>query len=98
MTYRSQSCFRLSKNITRSNSNIINLIKQTLKDIILIFCHDILALDKNIQERKQLCGKAWENDNDYLQVDRFTKIGEGRWTIGICNKITSECTPETNCF
>ena len=96
--YISQSYFHLPKNTIRNNSNIIILFKQTLRDIILLF-HDIAGLDMNLDEWKQLCRKAWENDYDYLQMDRFAKIGNGRYTIGNCNKSTyAECTPETNPF
>ena len=50
-------------------------------------------------EWKQLCRKAWEIDYEYLQKDRFAKIGEGRYTIRNCNKsIFLECTPETKPF
>ena len=42
----------------------------------------------NLEEWKQLCRKAWENDYDYLQIDRFAKIGQGRYTIRNCNKNT----------
>ena len=59
--YLSQSYFYLPKNTIRINSNIIILFKQTLRDIILLF-HDIAALDMNIEEWKELCRKAWEND------------------------------------
>ena len=53
----------------------------------------------NLEERKQLCRKAWENDYDYLQTDRFAKIGESRYTITNCNKNAYiECTPETKPF
>ena len=31
----------------------------------------------NLEERKQLCRKAWENDYEYLQTDRSAKIREG---------------------
>ena len=78
--YISQSYFHLPKNTIRNNSNINILFKQTLRDIILLF-HDIAGLDMNLEEWKQLCRKAWENDYDYLQIDRFAKIGEGRYTI-----------------
>ena len=83
--YISQSYFHLPKNTIRNNSNIIILYKQTLSDIILLF-HDIAGLDMNLEEWKQLCRKVWENDYDYLQVDRFAKIGNGRYTIRNCNK------------
>ena len=61
----SQSYFHLPKNTIRNNSNIIILFKQTLRDMILLF-HDIAGLDMNLEEWKQLCRKAWENDYDYL--------------------------------
>ena len=75
--YTSQSYFHLTKNTIRNNSNIIILFKQTLRDIILLL-QDIAGLDMNLHEWKQLCRKAWENDYDYLQIDRFAKIGNGR--------------------
>ena len=96
--YISQSYFHLPKNTIRNTSNIFLLFKQTLRDIILLF-HDIAGLDMNLYEWKQLCRKAWENDYDYLQTDRFAKIGEGMYTISNCNKTTYlECTPETKPF
>ena len=53
----------------------------------------------NLEEWKQLCRKALENDYDYLQIDRFAKIGNGRYTIRNCNKNKYiECTPETKPF
>ena len=53
----------------------------------------------NLEEWKELFLKAWEIDYDYLQTDRFAKIGEGRYTIRSCNKTTyKECTHETKPF
>ena len=53
----------------------------------------------NLEEWKQLRRRAWENDYDYLQMDRFAKIGKGMYTIRNCNKtIYTECTPETKPF
>ena len=50
----------------------------------------------NLEEWKQLRLKAWENVYDCLKIDRFAKIGEGRYTIRNCNTTTLiECTPET---
>ena len=74
------------------------MIKQTLRDIILLI-HDIAGLDMNLEEWKQLCRKAWENDYDHLQIDRFAKIGNWRYTIRNCNKNNYiECTPEKKPF
>ena len=42
--YISQSYFHIPKNTIRSNSKTIDLFKQTLRDIILLF-HDIAGLD-----------------------------------------------------
>ena len=80
-----KSYFHVPKNTSRTNANKIILFKQTPRDIILLF-HDIAGLDMNLEECKQLCRTAWENDYEYLQIDRFTEIGEGRYTIGNCNK------------
>ena len=50
----------------------------------------------NLEEWKQLYRRAWENDYDYLQLNRFAKIGRGRYTIRNCDKtIYTECTLET---
>ena len=95
--YISQSYSHLPKITIRNNSNIIILFKQTLRDIILLF-HDIAGLDMNLEEWKQLCRKAWENDYDYLQIDRSAKIGNGRYTIRNCKNNYIECTPETKPF
>ena len=32
----------------------------------------------NLEEWKQLCRNSWENDYDFLQIDRFANTGEGR--------------------
>ena len=96
--YIFQSYFHVPKNTIRNNSNLNILFKQTLRDIILLF-HDIAGLDMNLDEWKQLCRKTWETEYDYLQIDRFAKIGKGRYTIRNCNKTTNtECTPETKPF
>ena len=81
---------------------VINLIfllfKQTQRDITLVFL-DIAGLDMNLKGWEQLCRKAWENEYDYSQIDRFAKTGEGRYTITECNKnIYIECTLETKLF
>ena len=66
--------------------------------MILLF-HDITGLDMNLEEWKELCRKAWENDYVYLQIDRFAKVGKGRYTIRNCNKNTYiEASTETKPF
>ena len=52
-----------------------------------------------LEERKEPCRKAWENDYEYLQIDRFATKGEGRYTIRNCKKNTYiERAPETKPF
>ena len=82
--YISQSLSHLPKKVIRNISNKIGLFMQTIGVIILLF-HDIAGLDMSLYEWKQPCRKAWENDYDYLQIDRFAKIGEVKYTIRICN-------------
>ena len=61
--------------------------------------HDIARLNKKLEEWKQLCRKAWENEFDFLQIDRFIEKGNGRYTITNCEINTyTECTPETKPF
>ena len=61
--------------------------------------HDIAELHMKLEEWKQLCRKAWENDYDYIQIHSLAKIREGRCTIRNCIKTTyRECTPETKPF
>ena len=96
--YIISSNFHLPKNTIRINSSIIVPFKQTPRDIILFF-HGTAGLDMNLEEWKQICRKAWENDYDYLQIDRFAKIGEGRDTIrNYKQSIYIECTRETKLF
>ena len=58
---------------------------------------EVAEFDMNLEDWKQLCRKAWEDEYEYLQLDRFTKIGEGSKTTKNCNKTNYiECTPETN--
>ena len=96
--YSSDSYLHLPKVTIRKNSTISISFKHTLRDIILLF-HDIAGLHMNLEEWKQLCRKVWENDYEFLQMDRFAKIGEGRDTIRNCNKNTCiECIPETKPF
>ena len=96
--YVSQSSFHLPKGNIIINSHINILFKQTRRGFILLF-HDITGLDMNVEEWKGFCRKAWENEYDYLQIDRFAKIGEGRNTFRNCNEPTYvECIPGTKPF
>ena len=93
--YLSQRYFHLPENTIRYIPNITILFKQTLREIILLF-HDLVGSDMNLQEWKPFCRKAWEKNYDYLQIDRFAKIGDGRYTIRNCNKTSFlKCTAET---
>ena len=92
--YISQSFFHYPRITIRNNSNIINLFNQIHTNIKLKF-YEIAGLDMKYHERKQVRRKAWENDYDYLQLDKFDETGDGRHTIRNCNKtIYIECTPE----
>ena len=91
----------ISKKTIR-NSFIINILfkqtpTETPTDIILF--HDRTGLDMNLEEWKEFCRRAWENDYEYLHIDRFAKIRKCRYTNGNCNKKTYiECTPEMKLF
>ena len=81
--YLSQSYFDLPKTTIRNNSNKIILFNQTLKDIEHIY-RDVAGYDMNYDEFKELCRKSWEEDYNYLCIDRFKKKGQGKYCI--CNE------------
>ena len=96
--YITQSFLHLPKNTIRNNSEIVIFFKQTQRNFILFF-HDIAGLDMSPEEWKQFGRKAWENVYEYLQIDRFAKIGEGLYIIRTCIKTTYiDCTSETKPF
>ena len=70
--YLSQSYFDLPKRTIRNNSNKIILFNQTLKDIEHIY-RDVAGYDMNYDEFKELCRKSWEEDYNYLCIDRSKK-------------------------
>ena len=96
--YLSQSYFDLPKRTIRNNSNRIILINQTLKDIEHIY-RDVAGYDMNYDEFKDLCRKSWEEDYNYLYIDRSKKKDQGKYCI--CNeskKTYIEATPQTKPF
>ena len=96
--YLSQSYFDLPKRTIRNNSNKIILFNQTLKDIEHIY-RDVAGYDMNYDEFKELCRKSWEEDYNYLCIDRSKKRDQGKYCI--CNeskKTYIEATPQTKPF
>ena len=96
--YLSQSYFDLPKRTIRNNSNKIILFNETLKDIEHIY-RDVAGYDMNYDEFKELCRKSWEEDYNYLYIDRSKKRDRGKYCI--CNeskKTYIEATPQTKPF
>ena len=96
--YLSQSYFDLLKRTIRNNSNKIILFNQTLKDIEHIY-RDVAGYDMSYDEFKELCRKSWEEDYNYLCIDRSKKRDQGRYCI--CNESKNtylEATPQTKPF
>ena len=96
--YLSQSYFDLPKRTIRNNSNKIILFNQTLKDIEHIY-RDVAGYDMNYDEFKELCKKSWDEDYNYLCIDRSKKRDQGRYCI--CNESKRtyiEATPQTKPF
>ena len=53
----------------------------------------------NYEEFKELCGKSWDEDYNYLCIDRSKKSDQGKYCI--CNESKStyiEATPQTKIF
>ena len=96
--YLSQSYFDLPKRTIRNNSNKIILFNQTLKDIEHIY-RDVAGYDMTYDEFEELCRKSWDEDYNYLYIDRSKKRDQGRYCI--CNeskKTYIEATPQTKPF
>ena len=96
--YLSQSYFDLPKRTIRNNSNKIILFNQTLKDIEHIY-RDVAGYDMTYDEFKELCRKSWDEDYNYLCIDRSKKRDQGRYCI--CNeskKTYIEATLQTKPF
>ena len=96
--YLSQSYFDLPKRTIRNNSNKIILFNQTLKDIEHIY-RDVAGYDMDYDEFKELCRKSWEEDYNYLYIDRSKKRDQGKYCI--CNESKRtyiEATPQTKPF
>ena len=98
INYISQSYFHLPRKTFRNISNINILYKQILRAIILLF-HDMAGSNRNLQEWKQVCRRAWENEYDYLQKDIFAKTAGSNCTIRNCDKTKYiESTHQTKTF
>ena len=96
--YLSQSYFDLPKRTIRNNSNKIILFNQTLKDIEHKY-RDVAGYDMNYDEFKDLCRKSWEEDYNYLCIDRSEKRDQERYCI--CNesrKTYVQAIPQTKPF
>ena len=76
--YLSQSYFDLPKRTIRNNSNKIILFNQTLKDIEHIY-RDVAGYDMNYDEFKESCRKSWDEDSNYLCIDRSKKRDQGKY-------------------
>ena len=81
--YLSQSYFDLPKRTIRNNSNKIILFNQSLKDIEHIY-RDVAGYDMDYNEFKDLCRKSWEEEYNYLYIDRSKKRDQGKYCI--CNE------------
>ena len=62
----------MPKRTIRNNSNKLILFNQTLKDIEHIYI-DVSGYDMSYDEFKELCRKSWEEDYNYLCIDRSKK-------------------------
>ena len=96
--YLSQSYFDLPKRTIRNNGNKNILFNQTLKGTEHKY-RDVAGYDMNYDEVKEICRKSWEEDYNYLYIDRSKKRDQGRYCI--CNESKNtylECIPETKPF
>ena len=96
--YLSKSYFVLPKRTIRNNTNKNILFNQLLKDIEHIY-RDLAGYNMNYDEFKELCRKSWDEDYNYLCIDRSKKRDQGKYCI--CNESKRtylEATPQTKLF
>ena len=96
--FQSQSYFDLPKGTIRNNSIIIILFTQTLKDIENIYRH-VGGYDMSCDEFKEFCRKSWEDEYNFLCIDRSKKKDQRKYCF--CNESQNkylDCTPETRPF
>ena len=82
----------------RNKSSKIILFNQTRKDIEHVY-KDVAGYVMRDDELKELCRKAWEEDCNYLFIDKSKEKEQERYCI--CNESKNtyiECTPETKPF
>ena len=69
-----------------------------LKDIELIY-RDVAGYDMNYDKFEEICGKSWEEDYNYLYIDRFKKRDQGSYcTCNETKKTYIEATTQTKHF
>ena len=82
----------------RTISSKIILFIRTLEDIENIY-RDVVGYDISYDEFKHLCRKSWEEDYQYLCIDKTKKTDHGKYSF--CNESKNtyiECTTEANFF
>ena len=88
----------MPKRTIRNKSNRIILFNQTFKDIEQTY-RDVAGYDMNYDEFEEFCRKSWEEDYNFLCIDRSKKRDQGRYCNFKENKNTYiECTPEAKPF
>ena len=92
--YLSQSYSDLPQTKMPNNSNKINLLNQTIKDMEKLY-RNIGGYHMIYDELEQLCRKTWEEDYIYLCIERSKNRDHGRYCICIESEITYiECPPQ----
>ena len=88
----------MPKRTLRINSNEFILLYQTIKVLEHIY-RDFAGYNMSNDEFKDLCRESWEEDYNYLCIDRSKKRVQVRYCI--CNESKNtyiDCTPEAKPF
>ena len=70
--YISQSYFALPRQSIRNKSDIVILLKQSLRDVQCMY-RDLGVYDMDYREFKQMCREAWSEKFNYLCSDMVLK-------------------------
>ena len=81
--YLSQSYFDVPKRTICMNSIIINLFRQSLREVEHIY-RGIAGFDTSYDKFKELCREAWKENYNYLEIKMLEDRNESKYKI--CNE------------
>jgi hypothetical protein len=84
--YLCQTYSRIPKHLIRDNANFIILFKQDDLNLKHVY-NDHVGSDMSFEQFKKICGFCWQNNYDFLVIDKDSDIYRGRYRKNLDNII-----------